>query len=57
MENIKDLNEINTSSKEGKYLMAALAKISTESQTNKTPYEVLDQLTTLKDKMYSSTTN
>jgi len=28
-------------------LMAALAKISTESQTDKTPYEIMDQLNRL----------
>ena len=32
--------------------MAALAKITTESQTDKTPYEVLEQLQKLKDEMY-----
>tara|TARA_R110000823_G_scaffold301235_2_gene422142 strand:+ start:420 stop:545 length:126 start_codon:yes stop_codon:yes gene_type:complete len=36
---------------EGKMLMAALAKITTESQTDKTPCDVLEQLNELKDKM------
>ena len=49
---MKDLNEINTSTEEGKMLMAAIAKITTESQTDKTPYEVLEQITKLKDEMY-----
>lgn len=48
---MKDITEINTETEEGKMLMAALAKITTESQTDKTPYEVLEQLTKLKDKM------
>jgi len=48
---ITDLNQINTGTEEGKMLLAALAKITTESQTDKTPYEVLDQLNELKDKM------
>lgn len=48
---IKDFNDIDTSTKEGKYLFAALAKITTESQTDKTPDEVLDQLTELKNKI------
>lgn len=48
---ITDLKQINTDSEEGKMLMAALAKITTESQTNKTPHEVLEQLNELKEKM------
>ncbi len=48
---ITDLKQINTETEEGKMLMAALAKITTESQTDKTPYEVLEQLNELKDKM------
>ncbi len=46
------MKDINTETEEGKMLMAALAKITTESQTDKTPYEVLEQLTKLKDEMY-----
>jgi hypothetical protein len=49
---MKDINDINTETEEGKMLMAALAKITTESQTDKTPYEVLEQITKLKDEMY-----
>jgi hypothetical protein len=49
---MKTINEINTETEEGKMLMAALAKITTESQTDKTPYEVLEQLQKLKDEMY-----
>ncbi len=49
---ITDLKQINTETEEGKMLMAALAKITTESQTDKTPYEVLEQITKLKDEMY-----
>lgn len=41
---ITDLRDIDKTSKEGKYLFAAIAKITTESQTDKTPYEVLEQL-------------
>tara|TARA_R100001244_G_C5139686_1_gene127602 strand:+ start:714 stop:869 length:156 start_codon:yes stop_codon:yes gene_type:complete len=48
---ITELEQINTEKEEGKMLMAALAKITTESQTDKTPYEVLKQLNELKDKM------
>ena len=43
-----DINKINTSSEEGKLLLAAIAKITTESQRDKTPYEVLEQLDELK---------
>lgn len=46
-----DLNKINRKTPEGRLLFAALAKITTESQTDKTPYEVLDQLEELADKM------
>ena len=49
---ITDLNQINTNIEEGKRLMAALAKITTESQSDKTRYEVLEQITKLKDEMY-----
>jgi hypothetical protein len=49
---ITEINQINTKTEEGKMLMAALAKITTESQTDKTPYEVLEQLNKLKDKMF-----
>mgnify|MGYP001129284982 CR=1 FL=1 len=50
---MKDLNDINTETEEGKMLIAALAKITTESQTDKTPYEVLEQITKLKDEIFS----
>lgn len=49
---IIDIKEIDTTTEEGRMLMAALAKITTESQTDKTPYEVLIQLNVLKDKMF-----
>ena len=48
---ITDLNQINTKTEEGKMLLAAIAKITTESQTDKTPNDVLNQLNKLKDKM------
>jgi len=48
---ITDLNNIDTSTKEGRLLMAALAKITTESQTDKTPNQVLAQLNKLVTKM------
>lgn len=49
---LKTLSEINFSTIEGKYLMAALAKITTESQTDKTPDEVIEQCTVLVGKMF-----
>lgn len=49
---MKDINEINTGTEEGKLLIASLAKISTESQTDKTPDEILEQITKLKDEIY-----
>jgi len=48
---IKSLNEISTKTEEGKMLMGAIAKITTESQTDKTPDEVICQIIKLKNKM------
>ena len=48
---ITELEQINTKTEEGKMLLAALAKITTESETDKTAYEVIEQLNKLKDKM------
>ena len=47
-----NLSDVNTNTKEGRYLMAALAKITTESQTDKTPDEVLEQCYLLQEEMY-----
>ncbi len=41
MESIEDISDIDTETKEGRYLMAALAKLTTEIHTNKTPEQVL----------------
>ena len=49
---IESIADIDVSTKEGKYLLMALSKITTESQRNKTPIEVLDQLTELKNLVY-----
>jgi len=49
---IKDINGINMDTPEGKLLLAAIAKISTESQTDKTPGAILGQLNTLAKQMY-----
>ena len=49
---INDLNEISIKSFEGRLLMAALAKLTTESQTDKTPYEVIGQLNLLANEMF-----
>ena len=51
---MKDIREIDTKTEQGKMLLAAIAKITTESQTDKTPNEVLGQLNKLKHKMYCS---
>jgi len=48
---ITDIPQIDTSTEIGKLFLAAIAKITTESQTDKTPNEVLEQLNTLKGKM------
>lgn len=49
---MKDIIEINMSVLEGRLLLAALAKITTESQKDKTPNEVLEQVTELSEKMF-----
>jgi hypothetical protein len=49
---IKNISAINTNCSEGRVLMAALAKISTESQTDKEPDVILGQCTELAIYMY-----
>jgi hypothetical protein len=51
MKVITDLNEIDRTTEEGRLLFAALAKITTESQTDRTPDEVLAQLVKLATAM------
>lgn len=52
MEKIVEISDIDISIKEGRYLMAALVKLTTESQTDKTPFEVLDQCYELQLEMF-----
>ncbi len=49
---IKNLSGINTNCEEGRLLMAALAKLTTESQADKTPDEVIGQCQELANDMY-----
>jgi hypothetical protein len=49
---IQDLNEINYQINEGRLLMAALAIITTECRTDKTPYEVISELNQRADDMF-----
>ena len=52
-ETITEINQIDVSSKEGKYLMAALAVLTTEGKrTSETLFKALDELTELKEKMF-----
>jgi len=44
---IENLNDIDTNIAEGRLLMASLVKLTTESQTDKTPDEVIGQLNRL----------
>lgn len=46
------LNDIDTDSKEGKYLMAALVLLTVTSRTDRTPDEVVKELTNTVDYMY-----
>jgi len=41
---IDDVNDINTGTIEGKLLLMALAVITTECRTDKTPHEVIAEL-------------
>ena len=54
---VNDLNDIDTTTEEGKLLFAALAKITTESQKDKTPYEVIKQLNQLNREMKIQSSN
>ena len=42
-----DLNDFDFTSKEGKFLWAALIELTTKLHTNKTPSEVLDLLSVI----------
>ncbi len=52
MERLQNLSGINTNTIEGRLLIAAMAKISSESQTNKTPDEILEQVHDLAEHIY-----
>lgn len=49
---IRDLRDINTNTVIGRLFMAALAKLTTESQRDKTPWEVIEQCNELAAQMY-----
>ena len=44
MKELNTIKDINTETIEGEFLLMAIAKITTESQTDKTPDEVLKQI-------------
>jgi hypothetical protein len=52
MKKLQNLSDINTNIQEGRYLLAALAKLTGESQTDKTPDEVMEQCYLLQEKMF-----
>lgn len=56
--NLPSLNirDIDTSTKEGRWLLAAVAKLSTESQTDKHPDEILQQVDKLSMQMFDDPT-
>lgn len=56
MEKLQNLSAINTNTIEGRLLIAAMVKLTTESQTDKTPDEVLWQCHELAEKMYEDAT-
>lgn len=49
---IKNLSMVNTNCEEGRLLLAALAKITTELHTDKTPDEVIEQCNNLQAEMF-----
>ena len=51
---IQTLNEINYQNNEGRLLMAALAIITTELRTDKTPDEVISELNQRADDMFQT---
>jgi hypothetical protein len=51
---IKSLEDINVNTREGRMLGAALAMLTTECRTNKTPYQVIEELSELAEKMYDN---
>lgn len=57
MKNLINISDIDINRIEGRYLMAALVKITTESQTDKTPDQVLKQCEVLQEEMYKDATD
>ena len=53
----KTLQEINIFTDEGKLLMAALAHITTTTHTDKTPDEVVEELSIKAEDMFSKGEN
>jgi hypothetical protein len=48
----QDINDFDYTINEGRLLLAALAVITTECRTNKTPYEVIEELNKLAEHMF-----
>lgn len=53
MRKLKNLSAIDTNTVEGRYLIAALSKLTTESQRDKEPDEVLEQCHLLQEQIYA----
>lgn len=52
MKPLQNLSEIDTNRKEGRYLMAAMATLTTQTYPNETPDKVLNRLYELQEDMY-----
>jgi hypothetical protein len=52
MKKINDIGDINNRIEEGRLLLAALAIITTECRTNKTPEMVISEINNLSEKMF-----
>ena len=53
---ITDIKEINTKTKEGQYLMMALALLTVTSRTDRTPWEVIDEIGKMVKDVYKEPT-
>jgi len=52
MKELKSLSDINTSTSEGRYLMAAIVKLSGTRESDKHPDEILQQCGRLQEEIY-----
>jgi len=49
---ITDLKDIDTKTEQGRYLMMAIALLSTTSRTNKPPWEIIEEIGVMVKDVY-----